>query len=185
MEHKGTVTIGTERLTLRRFTEEDAVKMYENWASDPEVTRFMTWPPHAAPEVTRAVIGSWIPEYENPSYYNWIIELKEIGEPIGSISAVKIDESVSSAEVGYCMGRKWWGRGIMPEALKAVTAFLFDEVGVNRVEATHDLNNPKSGRVMDKAGMKQEGILRQAGLNNQGICDKVVHAILKEDIRQA
>lgn len=83
------------------------------------------------------------------------------------------------------MGRKWWGRGIMPEALRAVTAFLFDEVGVNRVEATHDLNNPKSGRVMDKAGMKQEGILRQAGLNNQGICDKVVHAILKEDIRQA
>lgn len=70
MEHKGTVTIGTERLTLRRFTEEDAVKMYENWASDPEVTRFMTWPPHADPEVTRAVIGSWIPEYENPSYYN-------------------------------------------------------------------------------------------------------------------
>lgn len=184
MEHKGTVTIETKRLTLRRFIEEDAVKMYENWASDPEVTRFMTWPPHGSVQVTREIIDDWIQNYADASYYNWVIILKEIGEPIGSISAVKLDESISSAEIGYCMGKKWWGREIMPEALKAVMAFLFDEVGANRIEATHDLNNPKSGRVMDKAGMKLEGVLRQAGLNNQGVCDKVVHAILKEDIRQ-
>lgn len=69
----------------------------------------------------------------------------------------------------------------MPEALKAVMSYLFDVVGLNRIAACHDVNNPKSGRVMDKAGMKQEGILRAAGKNNLGICDEVWHAAIRED----
>ncbi|MBD5157675.1 MAG: GNAT family N-acetyltransferase [Butyrivibrio sp.] len=181
MQHKGTVKLETQRLILRRFVTDDAPKMYENWASDPDVTEFMTWPPHESAELTRALLEDWIKQYSDASYYNWVIELKEIGEPIGSISAVKLDENISAAEIGYCMSKKYWGREIMPEALKAVIAFLFDEVGLNRIAATHDVNNPKSGRVMEKAGMKTEGILRAGGRNNQGICDSVVHAILKSD----
>lgn len=69
----------------------------------------------------------------------------------------------------------------MPEALKAVMDYLFDVAGMNRVVATHDVNNPKSGRVMDKAGMKYEGTLRQAGLNMQGICDSVYHSMIRSD----
>ena len=84
--------------------------------------------------------------------------------------------------MGYCMGQKWWGQGIMPEALGEVMAFLFDEVELNRVAACHDSNNPKSGRVMEKAGMKYEGVWRMAGKNNQGICDEVWHAALKDDV---
>ena len=71
----------------------------------------------------------------------------------------------------------------MPEALHRVIAFLFCEVGVNRIAACHDADNPKSGRVMDKAGMKQEGILRQEGINNQGICDIVWHGVLRKEFR--
>ena len=67
----------------------------------------------------------------------------------------------------------------MPEALRAVINYLFEEAGMNRIAATHDRNNPKSGRVMEKAGMKYEGILRQAGLNNQGVCDEVWYSILR------
>ena len=83
--------------------------------------------------------------------------------------------------MGYCMSRAFWGRGIMPEALRAVMDYLFDTVGVSRIAACHDVNNPKSGRVMEKAGMKKEGVLRASGINNQGIRDVAIWAALRED----
>ena len=83
--------------------------------------------------------------------------------------------------MGYCMSRAHWRKGVMPEALKAVVDFLFDEVGFNRIEAEHDVNNPASGRVMEKAALRYEGTLRQSGRNNQGIVDLVWRAILRSD----
>ncbi len=181
MEHKGTRKIETERLILRQFREEDAEAMFRNWASDAEVTRFLTWPTHTDVGVTRGVLASWIERYDTPSFYNWAIELKESGELVGNISAVKVDERTEAVEIGYCMGKAWWGNAIMPEALKALIKFFFLEVGANRVAACHDSNNPKSGRVMEKAGMKPEGVWRAAGYNNQGRCDKVWHSILRSE----
>ena len=181
MNKIGTKTIETERLILRRFRLEDAEDMYHNWACDPEVTRFLTWPAHKNAEVSEKVLQEWVPHYEDGGYFSWAVELKEIGQPIGSIAVVKLNEEVGSADMGYCIGRKYWGQGLMPEALKAVMDYLFDEVGLNRVAACHDVNNPKSGRVMEKAGMKLEGILRKAGKNNQGICDEVWHSMIRSD----
>lgn len=181
MEHKGTRTLNTDRLILRRFTLDDAESMYRNWASDEEVTRFLTWPPHASVEVTKSLLTDWINHYEEDNYYNWVIELKETGDVIGSISVVKLNEMIAGADIGYCMSKDFWGKGIMPEALRAVIRYLFCEVGLNRIAACHDVNNPKSGRVMDKAGMKLEGILRSAGRNNLGICDEVWHSIMREE----
>lgn len=179
MEKQGTQTLETERLLLRRFTMDDAEDMFRNWASDPEVAKYLTWPVHTSPEVSARVFGSWIPCYGDGSYFNWAICLRTDGRAIGGISVVKLNEEVASADIGYCLGHSFWGRGIMPEALEAVMAYLFDEVGLNRIAACHDANNPKSGRVMEKAGMKCEGILRQAGKNNQGICDEVWYSMLK------
>ena len=184
MNKTGTKRLETERLILRRFTAEDAEAMYRNWASDPEVTEFLTWPPHRSPEITRMLLEDWVSRYEEGGYFQWAIELKELGEVIGSIAAVKLNEATEAADIGYCMGRAWWGRGIMPEALGAVMDYLFDEVGLNRIAACHDALNPKSGRVMDKAGMKLEGVWRQAGKNNRGICDEVWHAMLRSDREQ-
>ncbi len=181
MNKIGTKTIETERLILRRFTVEDAGDMFENWASDPEVTKFLTWPAHTSEDVTKTLLADWVTRYENGEYFNWAMELKETGKVIGNISVVKLNENTEAADIGYCMSRAYWGRELMPEALKAVMDFLFDKVGLNRVAACHDVNNPKSGRVMDKAGMKQEGILRAAGKNNQGICDEVWHAMIRSD----
>lgn len=181
MENKGTQTLETNRLVLRRFRIDDADDMFKNWASDAEVTKFLTWPPHVDVYLTKTLLDDWIDKYSDPAYYNWVIELKEINEIIGNISVVKLNEETEAADIGYCMGKAWWGRSIMPEALGAVIKYLFDEVGLNRVAACHDSNNPKSGRVMDKAGMKLEGVLRAAGINNQGVCDKVWHSILKSE----
>ena len=179
LTHKGTKRIETERLTLRRAVVEDAQPMFDNWASDDEVTKFLTWPTHSSVEVTKMVVDSWIKGYEQDNFYQWIIELKETGQPIGSISAVRQDEKLALAEIGYCMGRKWWHRGIMSEALQAVIDYLFDQVGMNRVESRHDPNNPHSGGVMRKCGMKYEGTMRGADRNNQGICDAAHYAILR------
>ena len=85
LTHKGTQTIETSRLILRRAIREDAEPMFRNWASDPEVTKFLTWPPHSNIVVSEMVIGNWLQEYGKESYYQWMIELKEIGQPIGSI----------------------------------------------------------------------------------------------------
>lgn len=183
MLHKGTCTIETERLILRRFSLEDAQVMFDNWASDPEVTKYLMWPTHSSVDVSRWVLGDWCGQYEKPDYYQWAIVLKEIGQPIGSIAVVAHDDRVAKAHVGYAMGRKWWHRGIMTEAMQAVMDFLFDEVGVQRIEARHDPRNPHSGGVMKKCGMKYEGTLRQSDWNNQGICDACYYALLAEERR--
>lgn len=179
LTHKGTQTIETPRLILRRAVREDAQAMLRNWASDPEVTKFLTWPTHDSIDVTRTVLESWLAEYEKDNYYQWMIVLKEIGEPIGSISVVRQNQRVEAAEIGYCIGSAWWHRGIMSEALSAVINYLFTEVGMNRIAACHDPNNPHSGGVMRKCGMIYEGTTRASDWNNQGICDMAIYSILR------
>ncbi len=181
MNKTRTLPLETHRLNLRRFRLEDAEDMFANWASDPEVTRFLTWPTHSSVEVSRDVLQRWLPCYEDPGYFHWAIEWKESGRVIGSIAVVQLLEETDTAVIGYSLGRAFWGRGIMPEALRAVMDYLFDTVNINRIASWHDVNNPKSGRVMEKAGMKREGVLRGAGKNNQGICDEVWYALLKSD----
>lgn len=184
MNHCGTRRLETDRLILRRYGNKDAAAMYQNWASDREVTRFLTWQTHTSPEVSQGIIEDWVKQYANENYYHWAIVLKENGgEPVGDIAVVDVKESISAAHIGYCIGRAWWHRGIATEALKAVMDFLFDEVGVNRVEARHDLRNPNSGKVMQKCGMKYEGTLRRADWNNQGICDACWYALLRSEWR--
>ena len=185
MKKIGTRRLETSRLILRRFTVADAEDMYRNWASDPEVTRYLTWPCHPSPEATAALLEDWAARYEDGGYFSWAIQRKEGGGVIGSIAAVRLDEAVNSAEIGYCLSRAFWGQGLMPEALRAVMDYLFNEAEINRLSAYHDVRNPKSGRVMQKAGMKYEGTLRQAGKNNQGICDLACYAALRSDFRTA
>ena len=179
--HKGTQIIETSSLILRRAIREDAEPMFRNWASDSEVTKYLTWPAHSNIAVSEMVIESWLQEYEKDSYYQWMIELKEIGQPIGSISVVRQNDRVEEAEIGYCIGSQWWHKGIMTEALSAVIEYLFTEVGVYRVAARHDPNNPHSGGVMRKCGMKYEGTHRACDRNNQGICDAAQYAILRNE----
>ncbi len=182
MNHCGTCRLETGRLVLRQFVIDDAAAMYKNWASDGEVTRYLTWSPHASEDASRALLKDWTASYRNDDYYQWAIVLKENGdEPIGSISAVHQNEDLSVIQIGYCIGRPWWHQGITSEALGAAIDFFFDKVGANRVEAIHDPNNPHSGMVMRKCGMKYEGTLRSSARNNQGVCDACWYAVLRSD----
>ena len=179
--HKGTKTLETSRLILRKALPADADAMFRNWASDSEVTKFLTWPTYTQVETAHEILNIWVKNYEQPDYYQWMIVPKELGEPIGSISVVNHRDDIAEAEIGYCIGRRWWHQGIMTEALSAVMGYLFREVGMNRIEAKHDVNNPNSGAVMRKCGMVYEGTARQSDRNNQGICDLATYGILRSD----
>lgn len=157
--HKGTQAIYTERLILRKFTVDDAQAMFENWASDERVTRYLTWCPHESPEATKQLLELWCAAYENLNTYNWVMEYE--GTPIGNISVVRFSEENECAELGYCMGYAYWNQGFMSEAAKAVIDYLFAEIGVNRVGIFHAVKNPASGRVAQKCGLTFEGTKRE------------------------
>lgn len=178
MKHLGTKRIETERLILRQFTMEDAPAMYQNWASDPEVTRFLTWPPHAGIEITKTVLFEWVSSYDETKY-QWCIALKETNEAIGSMGVTHVDESAASMELGYCIGRSYWHNGITSEALMAVMNYLLEEVGVNRIEARHNIKNPNSGKVLKKCGLLYEGTQRSAFRDNTGISDYALYGYVK------
>ena len=182
MKHCGTQRLETERLILRRFVVEDAAAMYKNWASDADVTKYLSWPAHTSPEISEKIVADWVKKYGDVKFYQWAIVLKKTdGEPIGSITVVNMKEDISMVHIGYCIGKKWWHQGITSEALKTVIDFLFDEVGANRIESYHDPNNPNSGGVMKKCGMKYEGTMRSYKKTNQGITDACVYSILKSE----
>lgn len=182
MNHQGTKTLESERLILRRFRLDDAPFMFENWANDPDVTKYLMWPRHESVDVSKGVLTEWTNKYDNKDFYEWAVTVKENGDiPIGSISVVDKNETAMTAHIGYCIGKKWWNKGITSEALKTVMSFLFNQVKVNRIDSRHDPRNPNSGKVMMKCGMKYEGTLRESDYNNQGICDASHYAILAKE----
>lgn len=183
LDHRGTVTIHTDRLILRKFTINDAEDMLNNWANDNEVAKYLSWSPHGKIEVTREVISGWVRAYEMPTTYNWAIELKTTRKVIGSISVIELSDKNHRCEIGYCMSKAYWNKGIMTESLRAVNGFLFSEVGINRIQAKHDTKNIASGKVMEKTGMKHEGIFKQYKIRKDGTFgDLNMYAIVKEDI---
>lgn len=181
MKHLGTITIETPRLILRRFCEEDIEPSFRNWTSDPKVTIFLRWPTHPNISVTRTVLTDWIASYEKPDFYQWAIVPKELGEPIGAISVVDMDERIDKVHVGYCIGSKWWHMGYTSEAFAALIPFFFEEMGANRVESQHDPENPFSGKVMEKCGLTYEGTLRQNDFSNRGIVDAAMYGLLRSE----
>lgn len=165
MRHAGTETIETERLVLRRLMPEDAPDMFKNWANDPAVTRWLRWEPHKDVFETYALLTAWAELYKNPDYYQWAITEKGQGKAIGSISLMQelamdshrdewpgADCSEGIWEPGYCLGRAWWGKGYMTEALWAVVNYWFTRTDGSWLTCCHAKANPASGAVMRKAG---------------------------------
>lgn len=154
--HQGTKILKTNRLTLRPFVLSDAEDVFRNWAGDSAVTRFLTWDPHEAVDVTYGVLKEWEAGYEKPDHYMWAIVLGADNVAVGSIG-LQTEADSSMAEAGYCLSRSLWGRGIMTEALRAVIGFGLQEVMLDAVYARHHVDNPASGWVMEKSGMLYMG----------------------------
>ena len=139
----------TERLILRKVKASDAAPMFSNWASDPEVTKYVTWLPHENIETSKMLIEYWLKEEDNPKTIRYMITTKESDEPIGMIDVV--DYIGGSPEVGYSLSRKQWNKGYMSEACKAFTQYLLD-IGFDKVVIEANVENIASNRVITKCG---------------------------------
>lgn len=167
MKHFGTKILQTKRLVLRPFEEGDHEMMYKNWASDEQVTRYLLWHPHKDPEETKKTIASWIKRYRKKNYYQWGLLERSSGELIGSVTLFApgrgfILTRKYKSEIGYCLGRPWWGEGLAYEAVGAVLEFAFLEMEALKVYARHDHRNPASGRLLMRLGMDHVKLVRKS-----------------------
>lgn len=146
-----TPALKTERLILRRFTENDMEALYQIY-SDEEVNRFLPWFPVKSIEETRTFFEEkYMAKYKQPQAYAYAICLKEDDYPIGYI---KVDME-EHHDFGYGLRKAFWHQGIVTEAGKAVAAQVKKD-GLPYITATHDANNPRSGGVMRNVGMKYQ-----------------------------
>lgn len=182
MEHKGTQTIETQRLILRRITADDAQTLFDDCFSHPEVTKYLRYPTHQTVQDSLDIIGVWTKQYEKDDFYHWVIVLKDENRPMGTIGVVSHNEHDACAMIGYQLSERDWGNGYMTEALKAVLDYLLLDVGFNRVEGMYAVRNPRSGAVMRRAGMQYEGMMREKFYCRAGYQDANVYALLKSDL---
>lgn len=148
----------TERLRLRKIKLADAEAIFRQYAQDPEVTKYVSWRAHKDIEETRDFLRSCLLAWDAGNAFHWVIERLEDKQVIGMISARAGGEKW---ELGYVLARMHWGRGYMTEAVKGIIAWAMCQNDIYRVWAVCDVDNVASARVMEKAGMQPEGVLRR------------------------
>lgn len=180
MNDLGTRRIETERLILRKFSISDIPAVFHSWVTDENVTKYLSWSTHKNIQETTNLIENWIIRYDSNSY-NWVVELKHTHELIGNISAISVSRKHHNCEIGYCYSSKYWNQGYATEALKAVINYMLHDCEMHVVEAKHHSINPASGRVMEKAGMIKEAILKERRYHSEidSYCDLVCYYITK------
>ncbi len=146
----------TERLRLRPFTLDDEAAVFA-LVSDPEVARFVRFEAHRTPAETRAFLELVERYYRRGEPFGWAIARREDDRLIGSCGFVSRAGERKSAEIGYWLGKPYWGKGYAAEAAQALVRFGFEQMGLERVEAKCFLENRSGRRVIEKLGMKLEG----------------------------
>ncbi len=144
----------TARLRLRKVCASDAQAIFENWASDDEVTKYITWPTHQSIEDTKRILSIWLKEYDNEPCYRYGIERKADGVLMGMIDVVGFFGG--KPVIGYASGRAFWNNGYMTEALRAVVEELFQD-GYETIVIEAIRENIGSNRVIQKAGFEFVG----------------------------
>ena len=174
-------TIETSRLRLRKLTLEDTEDYYRHLFGSEAVSRYMLWNPHRDISESAASIRKALARYKEGRCYRFGIALKETDSLIGIIELLRFDEQAGSCSFAYMLGQAYWGQGYGTEALKAVFDFAFSQMEVKSITADHMAENPSSGRVMEKAGMKKVSFLPGKYEKNGTLHDAVEYTITQED----
>ena len=161
------INMETERIVLRPWRDDDAEVLFK-YASDPEVGPRAGWPPHKSVEESLEIIRTIF-----KSDHMWAIELKETGEAIGCMGYMVHGESnieigENDVEAGYWVARPYWNRGICTEALQMVIDYCFEEKGFNAIWADYFPENPASGKVMEKCGFYDTGLVNRCSKLQMG-----------------
>lgn len=167
----------TERTLLREIRENDAEDMF-HYCSNPEVSRYTTWGAHQSIEDTQAFISLILQKYANKNIASWGVVDRFTGKLIGTCGYVFWDAKNSKAEVAYALSREYWNKGYMSEVVNRVIQFGFEEMGLVRIEARCHPDNIGSSKVMEKTGMRLEGILRKHILVKDEYIDVKMYSII-------
>ncbi len=141
--------IQTRRLTLKKIDTSDAEEIFESYAQDSEVTKFLIWRPHHTLNETRAYVQSRVDSWIAGSEFTWMVRLKD--QPLIGCIGLQIKEF--KAEVGYVFARAYWNQGYAAETLEAIVSWSLEQPSIFRVWAGCDVENLASARVLEKAGM--------------------------------
>lgn len=172
-------TLTTDRLVLRPFREGDAAMMYRNWTSDENVAKYCHWHKHENLDTTVWLLNMYLEEAASGFEFRWAITEKGNDEPIGAIDVVGITDDNKTAEIGYVLSQKHWNKGYATEAFKAVIDELFHN-GFTKIMAAHHIDNPASGRVMEKCGMRFVGYDKAiAKWGSDVLCDVRIYELVK------
>ncbi|MHA7136534.1 GNAT family N-acetyltransferase [Rossellomorea arthrocnemi] len=178
----GTPTIETNRLILRKICLDDTLSIFDHWISDERISDNRVSAAHKTVAETKVRVEKIVCGYDTKEFCYWGIELKDDGDLIGEIDLYDFDQSTGNCEVSYSIGYDWWNKGYGTEALRAVVEFAFIHMNAHKLSAAHNTDNPASGRIMEKAGMKKEGVIRHMIRNAKGqYKDCAVYGLLKED----
>jgi len=173
-------TLYTKRLVLRKLTLDDAKDLFE-FASDPEVAKYVPWEPYKSIDDAVNFLKFTLEQYEKKQPARWGIVYKENNKLIGSCGFVDWNPSHFRAEIAYALSRDYWGKGLMTEAVKEVIRFGFEKMNLNRIQAMCIPENIGSYRVMEKVGMKYEGLIREYVYIKGKFQDLKLYSILKRE----
>ncbi len=173
----------TERLVLRRMRKSDLFDVFD-YASCDEVTRYLLWYPHPDIKFTKRYLSIVDSKYKNGTFYDWAVVDKKSGHMIGTCGFTALDAENNRGEIGYVLNRKFWGRGLAAEAVRAVVTFGFEILGLNRIEAKYIVENKASRRVLEKCSMRFEGVLRNYMRSKGRYIDVAYHSILLEEYQR-
>jgi RimJ/RimL family protein N-acetyltransferase len=148
----------TPRLRLRAPVLDDAEAIFEEYATDADVTRYLTWAPHPDVDSVREFLEGTLERIRTGDEYSWVITLADANRPVGMIAA---RNGGHMADLGYVLGRNYWNRGIMTEAVVALSEWILSRPGFYRVWAVCDTKNVGSARVLEKSQFEREGMLRR------------------------
>jgi ribosomal-protein-alanine N-acetyltransferase len=171
----------TDRLLLRRLEAHDLEDVFE-YASDPEVAKHTSWLAHASIEDTRQFLNHVLELYRNGKVAPWGVVYE--GKVVGTCGFLDWDLDSSRAEIGYALSSTYWGRGLMTEAVGEVISFGFRTMRLNRIQGRCEVENMASVRVMEKVGMKQEGVLREHEYSEGRHVDIVLYSILRREWKE-
>ncbi len=169
-----------ERIILRKIVPDDCADMY-SYSRMEEVTKYLLWYPHPDADYTYRYLKQLQEQYRNGEFTDWGIVLKNSGRMIGTCGFTSFDVPNNRGEIGYVLHPDFWGMGIAAEAAYAVMTFGFCKLNLNKIEAKYIIGNDQSRRVMEKCGMKFEGVLRQHMLIKGDYKDIGICSILKSE----
>lgn len=173
--------IETDRLVLRKMKLDDAGDVFD-YASDPDVARYVIWDAHRSIKDSESFLALVVEGYRNGELGTWGMEDRESGKLIGTCGYDgSWQPAHASAEIGYALSRRYWGRGLMPEAVTALLEFGFGRMKLNRIVARCFAPNTASEKVMRKVGMSYEGTLREHLYLKDAYQDLKVYSILKSE----